>query len=763
MAGGLLVVGIVAVALLLTFDTSGGFGPGVVLVLLLALRGFDVYSSYKLQPKEFDDTWHLGEAIVVVALVVLQPAGALVAAIVGLAAGLIAAGVQPAKVLFNVADEAIAVVCAIVVFTVLGGTGTISVSVLVVAAIAAVVYSFVKSFLVCSALWMLTGRPIREHRPRGRAVYLQTGCAISLGLLAAASSATVPLAPLLAIPPVAMVQLVLNEFFRARRDRERLDGLLQAATEAHASVLTQEVESALDRTAARLLRCDGATIRRDPPGPHEAGARLATKDGIERWLVVRAPSRREAFDEEDMRLLEALAAIGVSALDNALLVEEIRKQSINDSLTGLANHLLFEDRVSQAATAAWRSRERFAVVVLDLDAFKRVNDSLGHGTGNELLRVIGERLTDAVRDVDTVARLGSDHFTILLPGVGTPQSAGVMAEKLLDGVRLPISLGGQELFMTASAGIAFFPDDGTQSEHLLRNADSAMHRAKALGKDGYQIYAAGMNEQAQLRLARETELHNALARHELRVRYQPQIDLRTGRIVGVEALVRWEHPVLGLIGPHEFVPLAEESGLIVELDEWVMREACGQAKSWADEGLPAIRVAVNLSGRHFHASERVVDSVSAVLAATGLEPKRLELEVTERIAVGDADDAMELLERIRAIGVGIAIDDFGTGYSMLGRLQRFPVDRLKIDRTFVREIESASGEAPIVAAMIAMARSLRLEVVAEGVETLEQQTFLRHHACDQAQGFLFSHPVEPSEIARLLRTPSVGFNLTAVS
>jgi diguanylate cyclase (GGDEF)-like protein len=755
----------VACASAVVMVSPPGVGPAVILLLLAIMRALDLYTSYKLQPKENDQTWQVGEAIFLVAVVTLLPVGTLVATVAGLILGLVLVGVRPAKTLSNAGLEVLATSAGLGAFALMGGAGggEVGLRSLFAGVVAAVAYSAVGWLLTPIAVAFISATPYRQQLSWGRLVFVQWGCAVSLGLLAAASTRAIAWAPVFALAPVALVQLLLNEHFRAERDRNRLDGLFRAATDAHASVLTQEVEGALHRTASDLLKCEGATVESRPPSQSEIGARLVTSDGVPRWLVARLEAGGEPFDDEDGRLLDALAAIGSSALENALLVEEIRRQAINDSLTGLANQVLFEDRVSQAAAAAWRSRERFAVVVLDLDAFKRVNDSLGHSTGNELLRLVGSRLTEAVRDVDTVARLGSDHFTILLPGIGTPQTAGVMAVKLLEAIRRPVDLGGQLLYMTASAGIAFFPDDGTQSEHLLRNADSAMHRAKSLGKDSYQIYAAGMNEQAQLRLARESELHNALAEHELRVRYQPQIDLRTGRIVGVEALVRWDHPVLGLIGPHEFVPLAEESGLIVDLDEWVLRESCRQARAWSDDELPPIRVAVNMSGRHFHSSERVVETVASVLGESGLAPDRLELEVTERIAVGDSDDAIDVLEHLRSMGVSIAIDDFGTGYSMLGRLQRFPIDRLKIDRTFVREIESAHGEAPIVAAMIAMARSLRLEVVAEGVETLEQQTFLRHHACDQAQGFLFSHAVEPGQIAALLRTGSVGFNLTAVS
>jgi EAL domain-containing protein (putative c-di-GMP-specific phosphodiesterase class I) len=328
-------------------------------------------------------------------------------------------------------------------------------------------------------------------------------------------------------------------------------------------------------------------------------------------------------------------------------------------------------------------------------------------------------------------------------------------------VNRPIDVGSQEVFMTACAGLAFYPDDGTEAGHLLRNADSALHRAKDAGPGSYEIYADGMNELAHQRLARESQLHQAVNRDELRVRYQPQIDLRTGKIVAVEALVRWEHPTLGMLAPNEFVPLAEESGLIVEVDTWVLRKACAQAAEWCRNGLP-MRVAVNLSARHFQTPDRLIASISNTLADTGLSPSMLELEVTEGLAVVE-DRSAETLQRVRDLGVSIAIDDFGTGYSMLSRLHRFPVDRLKIDRSFVREIVSHHVEAPIVSAIIAMARSLGIETVAEGIETIDQKTYLGNRSCDLGQGFLFSHPVEAEEIERLASIPSSGITLAPLS
>ena len=739
--------------------TEGGVGPGSVVIVLTALRLVDMI-SHRVQPRDDRLTWQLGELLLIPALFLLRPLGVLTVFLLAIVASAGLSRTAIVKALFNAGAEALTVSLALAIYSV--SDSSASPARLGTAVVAAAAYTAVGNAATAWVVHVATGQRFRDNFARGSwFLVVQWACSVSLGVLAAASTAEGYILGLVALVPVTAAQVVLVEHFRARRDRERLDGLFATALDAHASVVTEDVEDALSRSAARLLRCDLASIRPEPPQVGEIGAALS--GGAEdRWLVVADRAISEEFGDEDAKLLEAIAVVGASALENARLVDEIRQQAIVDPTTGLANQVLFEDRTRQAIAAATRARGRLAVLVLDLDGFKRVNDSLGHSAGNALLRAVGSRLLEVVGDGDTVARLGSDHFTVLLPGVGTVDAAGAMASRLLGAVRRPIELEGQELFMTASIGVALFPDDGAEAEHLLRNADSAMHRAKSIGSDGYQAYAAGMNERAHMRLARESELHNAVIRGELLVRYQPQIELRSGRIMGVEALVRWNHPVLGLTAPYEFVPLAEESGLILAIDEWVLGEACAQACRWADEGVPPVRVAVNLSGRHFHGSDRLLRVVKDVLNRTGLAPSLLELEVTEGIAVGEAQDAIDLLAAIRNLGVRVAIDDFGTGYSMLSRLQRFPVDRLKIDRTFVREIKSAHTEAPIVVAMIAMARSLKLDIVAEGVETLEQQTFLRNHGCTEAQGFLFSQAVDPDEVVRLLRTPSVGLNVAAM-
>jgi len=764
------IVGLVGFSLcIVTFGVlvAGGasFGQPYLLASFAVFQAASWAASIRWQPSDSKLVLQFDEAVFVAGLLLLPPAGVVFVFGIGTAVGWLLGGTRPRTIFFNGGVFTTAALCAVGsalgIEHIAGDSAwvlgpAILVATLVLAVVNDALVALAYRFMVDEPFFSAVGEFLRL-RLRSAPIL------IFIGLLAGIAGNQALAAAALAIPLLAGLQFVVAEHTRATRDRERTQGLFESSVEVHAHVDALAVESALSTAARRLLRCTVGRVDVRPPADHEWGTQLRSGDASERWLIVADPTNRLPLDPEAINLLNALAAVGSSALENAQLVEEIQRAGLVDSLTGLPNHVLFEDRVAQAATAARRNRERFAVMMLDLDHFKKINDSLGHSMGNEMLRLVATRLSRAARDIDTVARLGSDHFILLLPGVGNSESAGVIAEKLLASIREPMNLGGHELFMTATAGVSFFPDDGTRAEHLLRNADSAMHRAKELGRDTFQTYASGMNDLAQLRLVRESELHNAIQRGELRLRYQPQIDLRTGQILGVEALVRWEHPTLGLIGPNEFVPLAEESGLIIAVDIWVLNEACRQAREWLDAGLPEVRMAVNISGRHFHASDRLIDVVERALGVTGLPAHLLELEVTEGIAVGEVDETAKALGRIRDLGVKLAIDDFGTGYSMLGRLRSFPIDRLKIDRSFVSEIHDHLADAPIVAAMIAMARSLHIECVAEGVETLDQQIFLRNHMCDQAQGFLYSRPVEAEEIVQLLKTTSIGFNVTVAS
>ena len=453
-----------------------------------------------------------------------------------------------------------------------------------------------------------------------------------------------------------------------------------------------------------------------------------------------------------MERMAGLADQAATALENARLLDEMRRRAFVDDLTGLPNNMLFRDRVGQALARSERRNRQVGVLILDLDHFKKVNDSLGPEVGNELLLQVASRLQVTVRAEDTVARLGADEFGVLLPEVGQLGDAVVVAEKLSGVLRQPFTLADHTVFVTASMGIALHPEHGATVETILRNADTAVYRAKERGRDNYQAYASSMSASAFERLALEGELHRATEDHELRAWYQPLVDIRTGDITGVEALVRWDHRDRGLLTPDRFLPLAEETGMIVEIDRWMMREACRQAVEWSGQGRGDLTMHVNVSGRSFQ-RPGLVEEVLEVLSETGLEPGRLFLEVSEGVAGHEAATTLAVLKGLKAHGVGVAIDDFGTGYSVLGRLRHFPLDKLKIDRSFVEEIGS-DGKAPLVAAIVRMAHELDLEVVAEGVETEEQLDYLRVHGCDSSQGFLFSRPVAAGDLERLLEEPA---------
>jgi diguanylate cyclase (GGDEF)-like protein len=429
--------------------------------------------------------------------------------------------------------------------------------------------------------------------------------------------------------------------------------------------------------------------------------------------------------------------------------ERIRHLAYHDALTDLPNRSLLEDRLTTALAQAHRKSRMLALLYLDLDRFKRVNDTLGHSLGDHILQSVAERLTSIVREADTVARVGGDEFTILLPEISQAQDAIDVADRILRELRRPVMVDHRELPATTSMGIAFYPDDAEEADTLLRNADIAMYRAKEQGRDNYQLYTAAMNARIAERFAVENDLRRALDRNEFVVYYQPQVDLSSQQIVGVEALVRWEHPTRGLMLPADFIPVAEESGLIVPLGEWVLRTACAQAKAWQEAGLPPIRLAVNLSGRQFQ-QRNLSEMVERALNETSLEPRYLQLEITETVVMHDMDFTIATLNNLKAMGIQIAIDDFGCGHSSLNYLKRLPIDDVKIDRSFVHDLATDPSDAAIVGSVVAMTRELNLNVVAEGVETEEQLAFLKERQCDVVQGFLFSRPVPPDAVEKII-------------
>jgi diguanylate cyclase (GGDEF)-like protein/PAS domain S-box-containing protein len=444
--------------------------------------------------------------------------------------------------------------------------------------------------------------------------------------------------------------------------------------------------------------------------------------------------------------------------------EQIRYLAYYDSLTGLPNRTFYKELVSRALLLAKRHHWTIAILFIDLDYFKRINDTLGHDIGDQLLRTVGDLVKTCIRKSDfiarseedalelenVVARLGGDEFIVLLNEIAHSQDASRVARRILKELARPFTLAGHEVFVTASIGIALFPLDGNDAETLLKNADVAMYHAKNQGRNNYQFYTKSMNATALQRLDLENDLRKALDRGEFLLCYQPTVDIQTRTIVGAEALVRWKHPHKGMISPGEFIPLAEETGLIVPIGEWVLSTACSQNRAWQHAGNKPFRVAVNLSGRQFD-QEDLIEVVSGALRDTGLDPQYLELEITESTIMKNPEKAATTLQKLKGMGIWLSIDDFGTGYSSLGNLRKFPIDTLKIDRSFVMNITTDSDDAAITAAIIAMAHSLKLGVTAEGVESEGQQSFLRELGCDVVQGYLFSRPVPAEEFIKLVR------------
>jgi len=433
------------------------------------------------------------------------------------------------------------------------------------------------------------------------------------------------------------------------------------------------------------------------------------------------------------------------------MAAEMTYSAQHDFLTGLPNRMLLNDRVSQAIVLAPRHSNKVAILFLDLDGFKHINDSLGHPIGDKLLQSIAKRLVDCVRSSDTVSRQGGDEFVVLLSEVHRPEDAAISALRILQAVAEAHPIDQHDLHVTASIGVSVYPDDGQDAETLIKNADTAMYQAKENGRQSYQFFKPAMNVRAVERQSIEENLRRALERQEFALHYQPKINLRTGEISGAEALLRWMHPVRGPVSPAQFIPVAEDCGLILPIGQWVLREACRQARAWADAGLPLATMAVNISSMEFR-EDNFIESVFTTLSETGLDPKSLELELTESVLMKRAESAASILETLRARGVHIAVDDFGTGYSSLSYLRKFPIDALKIDQSFVRQITSAPDDTTIVTAVISMGRSLKLRVVAEGVETQEELAFLQARLCDEAQGYYFSHPVPPQQFAKLLKS-----------
>jgi diguanylate cyclase (GGDEF)-like protein/PAS domain S-box-containing protein len=483
-----------------------------------------------------------------------------------------------------------------------------------------------------------------------------------------------------------------------------------------------------------------------PSGRLAASCILLRRDGFE----IPVEDTVAPIHDREGRLTGAVIVIRDVSTSRAM-AQQMTHSAHHDFLTGLPNRVLLNDRIGSAIAAAARHSKKVAVLFLDLDGFKHINDSLGHQVGDKLLCSIGTRLVGCLRGADTVSRQGGDEFVMLLTDLDNPAHAAVAARRMLLAVAGVHAIDDLELHVTTSIGVSVYPDDGLDAETLIKNADTAMYQAKENGRQGYQFFEPAMNVRAVERQFIEEALRRALERQEFQLHYQPKIHLQSGEITGAEALVRWTHPTRGPISPAEFIPVAEDSGLILQIGNWVLREACRQARSWVDAGLLRGSIAVNISAIELR-DEGFLDGVFAILDETGLEPRFLELELTESVLMKRAESTAVILEALRARGVQVAVDDFGTGYSSLSYLSKFSIDTLKIDQSFVRQISATPDQTTIVTAVIGIGRSLKLRVVAEGVETAAELAFLRAQHCEEAQGYYFSRPVPPAQFARLLQS-----------
>jgi diguanylate cyclase (GGDEF)-like protein len=544
-----------------------------------------------------------------------------------------------------------------------------------------------------------------------------------------------------------------------RRRQERAAFADEATLLGRIQMAAAREDAAGQREDAAGQREDAAGQREDVVQAREGEAHVREGRAATRENEIRSAETLQSATVDHMtRLQQANANLVVSTLEARKLAEQVQTAKVeldhlahHDVLTGLPNRILLYDRLALAIALARRSGKQLAVMFMDLDRFKHINDSLGHTVGDQLLQSVGQRLLGCVRQSDTISRLGGDEFVALLPDIDHPEDAALSAQKMIAAIALPHRIDQHDLHIGASIGISIYPEDGLDAETLIKHADTAMFHAKDNGRNTYAFFEPEMTARAIARQSIEASLRLALERQEFVLHYQPKVNLLSGTIVGIEALVRWQHPQRGLLIPADFVPIAEDSGLILPLGRWVLREACRQARAWQDAGLPPVSIAVNTSALEFRAGD-FLEYLRATLEASRLEPRYLELELTESVLMRDAASADSVLHALAGLGVKLAIDDFGTGYSSLSYLRQFPIDTLKIDQSFVNEITSNPDDAAIVRAVISMGKSLKKRVIAEGVETAEQAAFLLAQHCDEGQGLFFGRPVGAEALAILLRT-----------
>ena len=554
----------------------------------------------------------------------------------------------------------------------------------------------------------------------------------------------------------------ITDQVHAEEEQARLLAILEATTDFVATMDTEGKLRYLNRSGRAMLGFTDEADVNGQPAPEEWTKKWLTDaqpnlDGVwhEETTMQGADGRQVPVSQVMLSHRDAegqvafVSTIARDIADHKRFEQELRHQATHDALTGLPNRVLLFDHLETELARAQRGRNLAAVLFLDLDNFKRVNDSLGHAAGDALLREVATRLLTCLRPNDTVARYGGDEFTILIGDLASVENISVIVHKLRSAFERPLAIMGRELFVSFSIGISLYPNDGNEPEILLQNADTAMYRAKRRGSNQYQFYAPDMNARGQELLALETDLRRALERDEFLLYYQPQLELRSGRIVGFEALLRWQHPQHGLTPPASFVSLLEETGLIVPVGEWVLRQACAQTRALREAGLDAMRISVNVSARQF-GDRALVDMVRQILREQDMRPEHLEIEITESTVMQDVQTAGDILAALDALGVRLAVDDFGTGYSSLAYLKRFPLDTLKIDRAFIQDLPGDANMAAIAEASIFLGRKLGLDVVAEGVENAGQVAFLRAHDCDLIQGYHLSRPMAADSIEDFL-------------
>ncbi|MBC7455131.1 MAG: EAL domain-containing protein [Massilia sp.] len=530
------------------------------------------------------------------------------------------------------------------------------------------------------------------------------------------------------------------------------------ADDAAAMLSREELATAREDVAhmrenAADLRENAAHLREETARAREGDARAREDTASVRERDIRAAVASQATADDTLLMMQqANAHLVVATIESQKLAEqvetakvELQRLAYHDVLTELPNRLLLHDRLGFAIELAHRQRRQLAVLFLDLDRFKHINDSLGHAIGDQLLQKVAQTLLTCVRHSDTVSRPGGDEFVLLLTFIEHAEDAAVAAQKILTSLALPVQIDGNDLHVTVSIGISIYPDDGADTEALMKGADTAMYHAKENGRNNYAFFKQEMNARAVQRQGIEARLRRALQRQEFVLHYQPKVNLESGQLVGVEALIRWQHPEQGLLLPLQFIPIAEECGLIVPIGRWVLREACRQAQAWQEAGLPKINIAVNTSAIEFRDKD-FVEQIRATLAHTGLEARYLEIELTESVLMRDAESAYLVLHDLAALGIKLALDDFGTGYSSLSYLRQFPIDTLKIDQSFVHQLSSKPDDATIVSAVISLGQNLQKRVIAEGVETRAQYEFLLARHCDEGQGYYFGAPVPPDDL-----------------